>query len=112
MEPLSEEHLQETALQIAAEASLAIPQGISYNMLEELLAQQLEILISKDFQQFVLLLYRVDVAENKVRQVLETDISPDAYRKIAALLIERQYQKIIARAGFQQPPADDGEEKW
>jgi hypothetical protein len=103
---------QETALQLSEDAALAIQPGITYEMLEELLAGRLEELISQNFQQFVLLLYKIDVAENKVREVLEADISPDAYRKIAALLIQRQQQKIISRKEFTRPFNDDGEEKW
>lgn len=103
---------QETVLQLSEDAALAIQPGITYEQLEELLAQRLEELISHNFQQFVLLLYKIDVAENKVREVLESDITPDAYRKIAALLIQRQQQKIISRKEFTKPGDDDGEEKW
>lgn len=103
---------QETALQLSEDASLAIEPGITYDQLEALLAEQLEQMISRDFQQFVLLLYKVDVSEHKIRAVLESDISPDAYRKIAALLIERQQEKIISRKTNTKPVDDDGEEKW
>jgi hypothetical protein len=103
---------QETVLQLSEDAALAIQPGITYEQLEELLAQRLEELISHNFQQFVLLLYKIDVAENKVREVLESDITPDAYRKIAALLIQRQQQKIISRKEFTKPIDDDEEEKW
>jgi hypothetical protein len=102
----------ETVLQISEDAALAVTPGITYDQLEALLAQRLEELISQNFQQFVLLLYKIDVAENKVREVMESDISPDAYRKIAALLIQRQQQKIISRKEFTKPIDDDGEEKW
>jgi precorrin-3B methylase len=104
--------LPETALQLSEDAALQIMPGITYELLEELLAEKLESMISHDFQQFVLLLYRVDVAENRVRLLLEADITPGVYRKIAALLIERQQQKIISRQLYKHPPADDGEEKW
>jgi hypothetical protein len=103
---------QETVLQLSEDAALAIQPGITYEQLEELLAQRLEELISHDFQQFVLLLYKIDVAENKVREVLQSDITPNAYRKIAALLIQRQQQKIISRKEFTKPIDDDEEEKW
>jgi hypothetical protein len=103
---------QETVLQLSEDAALTAQPGITYEQLEELLAQRLEELISHNFQQFVLLLYKIDVAENKVREVLESDITPTAYRKIAALLIERQQQKIISRKEFTRPTDDDEEEKW
>jgi hypothetical protein len=105
--------LSETALQIGEETALTIPDHITYDQLESLLAEKLETMINKDFQQFVLLLYRIDVAESKVRQVLADDTSENVYRKIAALLIDRQQQKIISRKTFTRPiKDDDGEERW
>ncbi|WP_343667131.1 hypothetical protein [Chitinophaga sp.] len=105
--------LPETTLQIAEDTCLALPEHITYEQLESLLAAKLETMIGKDFQQFVLLLYKIDVAENKVRQVLADDTTGDVYKKIAALLIERQQQKIISRKTFTKPASDqDGEERW
>lgn len=107
-----ESYLQETARELAAEASLQLPGAVTREQLEILLAQQLERLISNNFQQFVFLLYKVDVSEKKVREVLDNDSSPEAFRKIAALLIERQLQKVQSKAMFNKPAPDDGEEKW
>ncbi|TWW01726.1 hypothetical protein [Chitinophaga pinensis] len=104
--------LPETAQQISADAGLPMIAGLTYDQLEEALAEKLEQLISSDFQQFVLLLYKVDVSEFSIRQVLEADLTPGVYRKIAALLIERQQEKILSRKKYSQPPPDDGEEKW
>ncbi|SFW39523.1 hypothetical protein [Chitinophaga sancti] len=105
--------LPETTLQIAANTALAIPDHITYEQLESLLAARLETMINEDFQQFVLLLYKIDVSENKVRQILADDTTAAVYKKIAALLIERQQQKIISRKTFTRPANDDdGEERW
>lgn len=105
--------LPETTVQIAANTALSIPEHITYDQLESLLAARLETLINTDFQQFVLLLYKIDVAEKKVRQVLADDVTANVYRKIAALLIERQQQKVISRKTFTRPINDnDDEERW
>jgi hypothetical protein len=104
--------LPETTSELSADAALQAAPDITYEQLETLLAEKLEFLISTDFQQFVLLLYKVDVSEFKIRLILESDITPRVYRKIAALLIERQQEKIISRKTYSQPPPDDGEEKW
>lgn len=104
--------LPETTWQLSADAALQTAPDITYEQLEALLAEKLELLISTDFQQFVLLLYKVDVSEFKIRQILESDLSPEVYKKIAALLIERQQEKVISRKTYSQPPPDDGEEKW
>lgn len=105
--------LPETTLQLAEDTSLTIPDHITYEQLKTLLAAKLETMINQDFQQFVLLLYKIDVAENKIRQVLADDTTGEVYHKIAALLIERQQQKIISRKTFTRPASnDDGEERW
>jgi hypothetical protein len=103
---------QETALQISEDASLPIQPGITYEQLEALLAERLEDLISNNFQQFVLLLYKIDVSENKVREIFGPDASANAYHQLAAVLIERQQQKIISRKATKKPVDDDGEERW
>lgn len=103
---------QETALQLSEDASLRIQPDITYEQLEALLAEKLEDLISNNFQQFVLLLYKTDVSETKVREIFGPDVAADAYRKLAAVLIERQQQKIISRVTYKKPAQDDGEEKW
>jgi hypothetical protein len=103
---------QETALQLSADAALAIQPDITYEQLVTLLAEKLEDLISNNFQQFVLLLYKIDVSENKVREIFGPDVSADAYYKLAAIMIERQKQKIISRKATKKPDDDDGEEKW
>lgn len=104
--------LPETILQLSADAGLQTIPEVTYEQLEAALAEKLEYLISTDFQQFVLLLYKVDVAEGKVRLILESDLTPAVYRKIAALLIDRQQEKIVSRKTYSQPPPNDGEEKW
>lgn len=69
-------------------------------------------LIEKDFQQLVNLLYRLDVNENKVKQMLN-DSKEDAGLIIADLIIERQMQKIKTRKQFQQKQGNiDEDEKW
>jgi len=103
---------QETALQLSADAALAIQPDITYEQLVALLAEKLEDLISNNFQQFVLLLYKIDVSENKVRDIFGPDVSADAYHKLAVVIIERQMQKIISRKATKRPHDEDGEEKW
>jgi saccharopine dehydrogenase-like NADP-dependent oxidoreductase len=104
--------LPETTRQLSADADLTTTQHVTYDELEAALAEKLAYMISTDFQQFVLLLYKVDVSEFRVRQILESDLSPGVYRNIAALLIERQQEKIVSRKIYSQPPPDDDEEKW
>lgn len=104
--------LPETSAQLAADTQLNLHDHITYNELLDILSTRIESMINHDFQQFVLLLYKIDVAEEKIRQVLADDNTAYVYKKIAALLIERQQQKIISRKNTTPPLSDDDEEKW
>ncbi|KAA2244728.1 hypothetical protein F0L74_01775 [Chitinophaga agrisoli] len=107
-----EPYLQVTARELGETMELHLPDTVSYEQLEDMLAQRLEILISEHFQQFVFLLYRIDVREDKIREILEKDAGEGAYHKIAALLIERQLEKIRSREMYRSTPPENDEEKW
>ena len=114
MNSLPAKYLQETVIWANDNFNISIPGNVSYDELLELLAAKLELMISNDFQQFVYLLYRVDVAEKKVKQLLNEAalLGTDPYKPIANLVLERQLQKIISRATFKQENLPDDEERW
>jgi len=112
MADMPAQHLQETAHWAQETFELSVPQHISFELLEELLADRLELLISRNFQQFVFLLYRLDIPENKVRHILDEVSVTEPYKKIAALIIERQLQKIKSREAFKNTQLPDDEERW
>jgi hypothetical protein len=67
-------------------------------------------LINTDFERLVSLLYRIDVDENKIKTLLETNaISSDI---IAQQIIERQLQKIKTREMFKKDGEFGEDEKW
>jgi len=70
-------------------------------------------LLLHDFDRLVAILYRVDVDELKLKQLLKERADEDAARIIVMLLIERQEQKIRTRQKFSNPPEDPGDdERW
>ncbi|MFM9908001.1 MAG: hypothetical protein ACKVOW_01560 [Chitinophagaceae bacterium] len=70
-------------------------------------------LILSDFDKLVLLLYRLDVDEKKLRAILKEKPGTDAGHTIADLIIERQVQKIKSRQQFSQRDNNiSDEEKW
>ena len=69
-------------------------------------------LIRNDFQKLVAILYRVDVNENKLKQLLQQREGENAAEIIAALILERQLQKIQTRKTFTGSSSNDEEEKW
>lgn len=93
--------------------SLSLP----IDIYEQDLLQQLEDYINKlvrhDFQKLIFILYRVDVNENRLKQLLNENPKEDAGKIIAALLIERQMQKIASRKKYRRQNEDtDDAEKW
>lgn len=112
MTAVPEAYLQKTARELGDTMELRLPDTVSYEQLQDLLAQRLETLISHHFEHFVFLLYRIDVPENQIRSILDTDAGAGAYHKIAALLIERQLQKIKSREMYKTPPPENEEESW
>ena len=89
-----------------------LPMKTSLESFKEKLGEHINQLIQDDFQKLVNLLYRVDVDESKIKRILKENPGKDAGNILAALIIERQLQKIISRK--QHKPEDDisKEEKW
>lgn len=111
---MEDRHLQQTGAWLQENAGIHVPAAVSMADLEKILAQQLEILVERDFQQFVLLLYQVDVPEQKIKDILAEENYPDVFLSIARLIISRQAEKIRSREKYRQPPESlpDDEEKW
>lgn len=80
---------------------------------ENFLADKMNELIRNDFNHLIQVLYRIDVNEAKLKQVLKDNPNEDAGKIIARLILERQQQKLISRNNFKKSGADiDDEEKW
>jgi hypothetical protein len=100
-------------LALKKELQIDLAEKISIEEIKEKLAGYINHLINHDFQQLVMLLYRIDVNEAKLRILLKENQKEDAGNMIAHLIIERQLQKIKSRREFSQKKDDDfGEEKW
>ena len=69
-------------------------------------------LIQHDFPKLVELLYRVDINEKRIKELLAINQDANSAALIAGLLIERQLQKRAWRQ-MQQPNTDiPDEERW
>ncbi len=84
--------------------------------LEELivwLSKDVDQLISNDFDALMLLLYRIDVSEDKVKSLLADNDGHNAALIISELIIKRQQQKIYWRSQFKSSPTEiDESERW
>lgn len=69
-------------------------------------------LIKNDFQRLVQILYRIDVSEAKLKNILNNNPNEDAGKLIAQVIIERLAATKKARESFHtQPRIDDTEER-
>ncbi len=103
----------ELVLQLNKELSLELAEKISSAELQQQLIAYVDQLIQNNFEYLVSLLYRIDVSEPKITMLLKEQPNEDAAKIIAALIVERQLQKIQTRKQYRQP--DDGiddAEKW
>ena len=80
---------------------------------ENFLAEKMNELIKNNFNHLVQLLYRIDINEAKLKQLLKSNPNEDAGKIIAQLIIERQQQKIASRNAFSKKDEGFNEaEKW
>ena len=80
---------------------------------KQLLAEKINELINNDFQKLVLILYRMDVSEIKLKQLLNENAGANAAVIIADLMIERQAEKIRSRQQFSKQDENiSDEERW
>jgi hypothetical protein len=78
----------------------------------EPLSRLINDLINDDFEKLVQFLYRLDIDEKKLRNILEINEGRDAGEMIADLVIERQIQKIKSRREFKRDENISEDEKW
>lgn len=94
------------------ELSLRLADGVSMNDITERVKEKVSALLQTDFNALVTLLYRIDVDEEKLRLLLETNENREATDIITGLIIERQLQKIKSRRKFKPNNNISEEEKW
>jgi hypothetical protein len=95
------------------ELSLQLPESLSMDELKEQLTQYINQLINTDFEKLIFYLYRIDVHEEKMKQLLQKQEGENAAALIAQLIIDRQLQKIKSRAEFKSGSSDeDAAERW
>jgi hypothetical protein len=92
---------------------LVLADELTLDELQIQLSVYINQLIQTDFQKLISLLYRIDVSEPKIKHLLQQNPEEEAGKIIAALIIERQLQKIKTRQQFNRQQDDfTEEEKW
>lgn len=91
---------------------LELKETISMDELKNLLSGHIHQLINNNFNKLVSILYRIDVSEIKLRQLLQDNPAEDAGEIIAGLIIDRQLQKIKTRKEDGNSPDIPEDDKW
>jgi hypothetical protein len=69
-------------------------------------------LLIHDFNKLVQLLYRVDVSEKKLKELLQQNPNTGAAVIIADLVLQRQEEKVKSKQEFKSNEDIPDEEKW
>ena len=91
---------------------LELKESISMDELKNLLSAYIHQLINDNFNKLVSILYRIDVSEIKLKQLLQENPAGDAGKIIAELIIDRQWQKIKSRKESRGNPDISDDDKW
>ncbi|HEY5968339.1 MAG TPA: hypothetical protein VIU35_10185 [Chitinophagaceae bacterium] len=84
-----------------------------HSLTKQALVEKINDLINTDFQKLVSILYRMDVSETKLKQLLNENPGTNAALIITDLLIERQAEKIRSRQKFNKRDENiSDDEKW
>lgn len=84
-----------------------------HSVARQILADRINELVNTGFQKLVSILYRMDVSEIKLKQLLKDNPGADAGLIIADLMIERQAEKIRSRQQYSKPDENiSDDEKW
>ena len=91
---------------------ISLPVTISSKELKEKLTAFINDLINHDFEKLVFYLYRIDVNESKMKQLLNQREGENAAGLIADLIIERQTEKIKSRKETKSNKDIPDDERW
>ena len=89
-----------------------LPDTISSQELKERLIVHINHLINNDFEKLIFYLYRIDVNEAKMKQLLALHKGENAAELITNLILERQLQKIKSRKETKNTDQVPDDEKW
>ena len=85
---------------------------VSITVFMDKLGAYIDYLIQNNFQKLISILYKIDINENELRQILQKDKDKNTGKIIAGLIIERQLKKIDTRKNFINKDDITAEEKW
>ena len=78
----------------------------------KILSEKINYLILHEFDSLIRILYRLDVDEKKLRNILHENPNEDAGLLIADLIIEREQKKAETRKMFRQENDINEQDRW
>ena len=98
---------------IEKEIGLEISSIPTFNELRDRLSAYINELILNDFDKLVFILYRIDINEKTIKQLLQQANTMSAGETIADAIIARELEKIALRKKYTPSSSKDcGEERW
>ena len=97
---------------IGASLDIELQEDLSIDELKKRIAGCIHPLISHNFNKLISLLYRMDINEAKLRQLLHDNPAEDAGMIIADLIIERQAEKIKSQKENKSNNIIPEDDKW
>ena len=76
------------------------------------LSEAINYLIQHDFSRLVQILYRADISESRLKEMLAENPGHDAGLIIAELVVEREREKIFSRLQNKRDDDIPEDEKW
>src|SRR6185436_12330904 len=90
---------EQILIEVSGELGVVLNEkDFSFN--KQLLAEKINELVNTEFQKLISILYRMDISEPKLKQVLKDNPGTNAGIIIAELMIERQAEKIKSRQQY------------
>lgn len=109
----NDQHIKEVADSLQKYHLQLMGEIDTYSELLQKIASSINYLIDNDFSLLISLLYRLDISEKKLKQLLSEPTKTTAGEIIAEMIIKRQLQKVESRKAFKKNTPDiPEEEKW
>lgn len=86
--------------------------NVTESELRSKLSDYINSLITKDFSRLIAILYRLDISERNLKELLQEQPQTNAGNIIADMIIERQLQKIETRKKYFSNNNIDADDKW
>jgi hypothetical protein len=101
----------ETIAPLAEQLGISIKED-QLSLGKQILVNRVNELIIHDFERLVGLLYRLDIPEKKITQLLAEHMQQDAAVLITDLMITREMEKIKSRQAYRRDDNIAEEDKW